>query len=179
MLAVITFAAITIVLPPAAPGISPCLRLQFRSWTPDIPGWLPASWFTTPPPLRLLDSRPPAPYRPREGRWLAVGPAPESGPDTTWSYHEGSATVVIRMADYLSAWRRPVPDSLEIRRVAAVSFQISIGGRFVGDTLWAQTVVSSDAGLRSTAMVVGVQYSCSDRRAATAAAAAVARLSAR
>jgi hypothetical protein len=143
-----------------------CLALGFGSWLPKRPNWLTPAWWREPPHLRLL-GRSVGSLHGKEWYGLDFAPGAES------AVREKSGGSLVRLADFLWAWRAPQPDSLELIRVAALSEGLSVTGTWRGDTLRGRAhaysdVISPETDPRGNAYAV--RYDCSAPTGATTAA---------
>jgi hypothetical protein len=151
-----------------------CVALGYGHWIPAPPEWLPSPWFETPPHVRLhATPTRSAPYFQKRG-WKAVGAAPKLGADSLWTVPSSQRGVGYQFAigDVFAGWRAPQRDSLELRRLAALSWDVEIHGHWTGDTLRARAHTFSDARAFESeprANAYGIRYPCQDRGRAAAA----------
>jgi hypothetical protein len=157
-----------------------CVAIGYGSWLPSDPAWLPEPWFRTPPHVSLQAAPKGGTTARHLHGWMRVGSAPDLGADTVWTIrtHEG-VSYELGLSDVFGGWRAPEADSLELRRLAGLSWNVDVFGRWSGDTLRARAHVYSDVRVPEAeprANAYGVRYACRRRAAAAAADRALRRL---
>jgi hypothetical protein len=151
-----------------------CVALGYGHWIPAAPEWLPSPWFERPPHVRLHVAPTRAARLFQTRGWKAVGAAPDLGADTLWTKPraDGGVMYPFDVGDVFGGWRAPQHDSLELRRLASLSWDVEVLGRWFGDTLRARAHTFSDARAFESeprANAYGIRYPCQGRGSAAAA----------